>query len=424
MVALNQPTPARPSAPNPALFTCQWEQDLHDAGVDHAPSRMVRYAVPAMAVAGFVIAILAAVLAPDSGNAAAPAAIALTLVAIVPWAQWLVRGDSGPTVANTLWMTIPPFLLGIGHWFVPEISLGSGAAYAVIAFPVLLLVILGLAVAETTALTITIPLLAAIATGGPLVAATVAGKDVDLAAVVVWLAAFALSVVAGWAIQRSDQAYRAVSAAREQFARQEAAEERRQIARDVHDVVAHTLSVTMLHITAARMAVKRDDDAVALAALEEAERQGRSSLSDIRRLIALLRADSASSIAAPQPGLADIDSLVRGYQVAGLPVSLTSAIDGARSTPTAELAIYRVVQEALTNAARHGSGPASVAIDCAGGTIRLTVENAWQPDRIEHRGSGLAGMRERIAAAGGTVDIGARDGRWVVAASVPIEVAA
>ena len=121
----------------------------------------------------------------------------------------------------------------------------------------LLVVVLGLAVADTPALTIGIPVAAAMSTGGPLVAAIVAGKDVGLEAVLVWLAAFALCVVAGWAIQRSDQAYRAVSAAREEFARQEAAEERRQIARDVHDVVAHTLSVTMLHITAARMAVKR-----------------------------------------------------------------------------------------------------------------------------------------------------------------------
>jgi signal transduction histidine kinase len=110
--------------------------------------------------------------------------------------------------------------------------------------------------------------------------------------------------------------------------------------------------------------------------------------------------------------------------VAGLPVSFTSQIDGTRSTPTAELAIYRVVQEALTNAARHGSGPASVSIACTGEAINLTVENAWQPVRLQHRGSGLAGIRERIAAAGGTVDIGAREGRWVVAASVPIEVSA
>ena len=151
-----------------------------------------------------------------------------------------------------------------------------------------------------------------------------------------------------------------------------------------------------------------------MTALEEAERQGRASLGDIRRLIALLRADADSAVSAPQPGLSEIHDLVQGYQAAGLPVTLISSLNGSRTTPTAELAIYRVVQEALTNAARHGSGAATVAIDASGDAIQLSIENPARSVRALNRGSGIAGMRERIAAAGGTVEIGTRDGRWVV----------
>jgi signal transduction histidine kinase len=236
-----------------------------------------------------------------------------------------------------------------------------------------------------------------------------------------WIAAFALSVVAGWAAQTSYRANRAVSAAREALARQEAAEDRRRIARDVHDVVAHTLSVTMLHITAARMAVHREETATAIAALEEAERQGRSSLADIRRMVRLLRSDDTSALEAAQPGLVDVEALVGGYRAAGLPVTLSSSISSPNASPSAELALYRVLQEALANASRHGAGAVTVALEGDHAGMRLRVDNPWRPTETRSRGSGLAGMRERIAAAGGTIEAGVRDGRWVVQAIIPGE---
>ena len=94
-------------------------------------------------------------------------------------------------------------------------------------------------------------------------------------------------------------------------------------------------------------------------------------------------------------------------------------------TPSAELAAYRVLQEALTNAARHGSGPATVELRVIDNELCLHIDNPVAgPSPREPRGSGLLGMRERIAAAGGTLDTGIRNGRWVVDAVIPAGVAA
>jgi signal transduction histidine kinase len=380
---------------------------------------MIRFGVPALAVAMLVAAAIVAWLAPDAGQQPAPLALGVVAVAIAPWAWWLVHGDDGPTWTNNLLMMLPVLALGIGYWFVEALSLGSGAAYPLVLFPVLLVVILGIAVAEDQATSTAMAAAAAVASGAPLLAALLAGKGVDIPGLMTWIAAFALSVVAGWAAQTSYRANRAVSAAREALARQEAAEERRRIARDVHDVVAHTLSVTMLHITAARMAMNREETATAIAALEEAERQGRASLADIRRMVRLLRSDDASALEAAQPGLADVEALVGGYRAAGLPVTLHAATGTSSSSPGAELALYRVLQEALANASRHGTGEVAVKLDADAAGLRLRVDNPWRPTEARSRGSGLAGMRERIAAAGGTIEAGVRDGRWVVQAIIP-----
>jgi signal transduction histidine kinase len=211
-----------------------------------------------------------------------------------------------------------------------------------------------------------------------------------------------------------------VIAAREQLAWQQAAEERRRIARDVHDVVAHTLAVTMLHVTAARMAVKRSEPGAAEEALEEAERQGRASLADVRRIVRLLRADDTGELDAAQPGLSDVDALIEGYRQAGLPVAFTGSIEHSPLSANAELALFRVLQEALTNAARHGSGETAVELRGDRNGVSLRIENPLRhPPARRNPGSGLIGMKERIAAAGGSLDAGAVNGRWVVNALLP-----
>jgi signal transduction histidine kinase len=427
MVTLKAPTATGDNAiaesrPMPSLedFSCAWDQDLRAAGIEHQQSVAIRLGVPLLALAMLGAALVVAVVAPDSGQGVAPLAIGLIVAAALPWAYWLFIGDTGPTWTSLFLMMTPLFALGIGHWFVERLSLGSSAAYPLLAFPLLLVVVLGVAVAEGTVKAVGIVVMAFIAFGGPLLGAWASNHDVDGPTVATWHVGLALAVVAGYTARLSYSANLAVSEAREALARREAAEERRQVARDVHDVVAHTLAVTMLHITAARMAVNRSEPDAAAAALEEAERHGRASLADIRRMVRLLRADESSALDAAQPGLADVEALVDGYRAAGLAVDFSFSGTSHLSSPNAELAMYRILQEALTNAARHGQGAATVDLKVTDAAITLSVGNTVQPDAARTaRGSGLLGMRERIAVAGGTIEAGIRNGRWTVEAVIP-----
>lgn len=247
---------------------------------------------------------------------------------------------------------------------------------------------------------------------------TIAGELVNT---IIWSIALTFTVVALLGLRFGAIA---MTRAKEALAQQAMNEERRRIARDIHDVVAHTLAVTMLHITAARMAVRRQAPEDALEALEEAEGHGRASLADVRRIVRLLRSEENSAIEFAQPDLEALTELVAGYRAAGLPVELH--VNGAigKVAPGAGLALYRVVQEALANAARHGGGPATVNLRVVDGSVVLSVCNPRRRDPVlrapRGRGSGLDGMRERIRAAGGSLDVGPTDDGWAVRANVPI----
>jgi signal transduction histidine kinase len=257
-----------------------------------------------------------------------------------------------------------------------------------------------------------------LAYGVPLVAGAATGHLADpVLATLVWHVGVALAVAAGFSVRLSYLVNDKVAEARDARARQAAADDRREIARDVHDVVAHTLAITMLHITAARMAVRRSSPDDAEEALAEAERHGRASLADIRRIVRVLR-DDRSAVDSAQPGLADVEALAESYRAAGLSVRLSLTVPEDAGT-AAQLAIYRVLQEALANAARHSSGPATVDLSVSEGAVILRVDNPVTDAVAPGRGSGLIGMRERISAAGGTIDAGVRDGSWVVRAVVP-----
>jgi signal transduction histidine kinase len=239
----------------------------------------------------------------------------------------------------------------------------------------------------------------------------------------VWSLGVTLMIVAGMGLR---VCVLAIIEARDLRAAQAASEERRQIARDVHDVVAHTLAVTMLHVTAARMAVLRSAPTEAVESLEEAERSGRASLSDVRRIVRLLRAvdDPPTALDAAQPDVTDIPTLVDGYRSAGLDVAMTLVGSTERVSPALGLTVYRVAQEALANAARHGDGTAALELLVVDGEVRLNVSNAAMGTRAGSRGSGLTGMEERVAATGGQIDVGQRNARWVVRARLPLAAAA
>ncbi|MEZ0051134.1 signal transduction histidine kinase [Mycobacterium sp. MAA66] len=210
---------------------------------------------------------------------------------------------------------------------------------------------------------------------------------------------------------------------------QATADERRRIAREIHDVIAHSLSVTMLHLTGARRALQEDHDVEeAVDGLLDAERLGRQAMSDIRRTVGLLGTgprEDPTAAPPPEPGMADIPDLVSTFATAGLRVD--SHIDGAPDTVTAGvgLALYRVAQESLANIAKHApASNADLQLRVAADAAVLTVRNDLPPGTRTPResGSGLSGMRQRIEVLDGQFRAGPDLDGWTVQARVPISV--
>ncbi|ETB47084.1 histidine kinase, partial [Mycobacterium avium 10-5560] len=215
--------------------------------------------------------------------------------------------------------------------------------------------------------------------------------------------------------------------AQQMLAEHAAADERRRIAREVHDVIAHSLSITLLHVTGARRALQQDrdvDDAVE--ALEQAERLGRQAMADIRRTVGLL--DNWPTKAAPttpEPGLDDVASLVDGFRRAGLAVTLCVEGPADHVSPAVGLALYRITQESLANIAKHApESKAGVVLDISPASARLAVTNILPAAVVAARspeGRGLRGMRQRVELLGGAIDVGpTRDG-WSVCAEIPLQ---
>ena len=214
--------------------------------------------------------------------------------------------------------------------------------------------------------------------------------------------------------------------AQKMLAEHAAADERRRIAREVHDVIAHSLSITLLHVTGARRGLQQDrdiDDAVE--ALEQAERLGRQAMADIRRTVGLL--DSSPTKATqttPEPGIDDVGVLVADFQRAGMDVTL--CIDGAteRVSPAVGLALYRITQESLANIAKHApDSKSTVALSVSAASASLAVDNRLPvaiaaPHSAE--GRGLRGMRQRVELLGGAVDAGPTHDGWSVRADIPL----
>lgn len=203
-------------------------------------------------------------------------------------------------------------------------------------------------------------------------------------------------------------------AEREELALQE---QRQQIAREVHDVIAHSLSVTMLHLTAARRSLEDDDADVdeALDALRDAEKQGRQAMADIRHTVGLLGQKPGKTDATPDT--TDVPRLVQGFRDAGLDVALQVRGEIENVPATNGLSVFRIVQESLANVAKHQpEAHADVLLDCRAKHPRLTITNTLP--RPAHSGanggSGIRGMRERAELIGGELFAGQRDGQWVV----------
>lgn len=206
---------------------------------------------------------------------------------------------------------------------------------------------------------------------------------------------------------------KALEAERDQSALHAAAAERARIARELHDVVAHGMSVMVVQAGAARLIV-RDDPERATEALRSIEVTGRDALAELRRLLGVLRRDEREDLAlAPQPGLAQLPALVRRFTDAGLPVDLVVEADGPGLPPGADLSAYRIIQEALTNTLKHAAATrAHVAVrsDADGVEVEVTDDGPGSTSVADGEGSGLIGMRERVRFFGGDFRAGPRPG--------------
>jgi signal transduction histidine kinase len=240
---------------------------------------------------------------------------------------------------------------------------------------------------------------------------------------------FTLGWLAGYALrERAEQAeaaeLRAAQAEREReaAARVAVAEERARIARELHDIVAHSVSVMVLQVGAVRhkLPASRSEDGEALKGVEQA---GRTALAEMRRLLAAMRREGDEAELAPQPGLDRLDALLEEVGRAGLPVRLHVDGEPFRLPPSVDLSAYRIVQEALTNALKHArASTADVTVRYRPDELQLEVRDdgrgASPSDGLGH---GLVGVRERVKIYGGEMTAGpANGGGFVLSTRLPV----
>jgi signal transduction histidine kinase len=260
---------------------------------------------------------------------------------------------------------------------------------------------------------------AALAVTAPVVAlvSRLGGVGMSLSAIPVlafWLAGVLVRA------RRRATALAGRNAALQRQAEQAADAERARIARELHDIVAHHLSVIVLQAAGARASGK-----AAEAALEKIENSGRQALAETGRLLGVLHDSGEETGLAPRPGIGELDALAASVRAAGLPVNLVVSGDHAGMPAAVDVSVYRIVQEALTNILKHAGGAcADVTIGCADEavTIEITDDGTREPgDRVPAGGHGLAGMRERAAIFGGELHAGPRPGGgFAVRARLPL----
>jgi signal transduction histidine kinase len=355
----------------------------------------------------------------------------------------VVVGRESPNAARTLWFALPaiailvlpifarrpfPFAAPAAYWL-----LAAGISFvdwrpipfAVSLFPV------GMAVAFLlgnlrSALKAGIGL-AVVVAGAVIVVYEIPGHST--AELVFIPLEFAISWVAGFALrERAEQAeaaeVRATQAERERdaAARIAVAEERARIARELHDVVAHAVSVMVLQVGAVRHklpdALAEDRDA-----LTGVERAGRTALTEMRRLLGAMRSDGDGVEFMPQPGLDGLDSLLQGVGRAGLPVELHVDGEPVPLPRGIDLSAYRIVQEGLTNALKHAHATnADVSVRYQPHELQLEIrDDGVGTATIEGLGHGLIGIRERVKIYGGEMTAGtAHGGGFILSTRLPL----
>jgi signal transduction histidine kinase len=327
-----------------------------------------------------------------------------------------------PVAALTAWTYLPRLPLPVVSLvvLVPVVVVQHSGHHEPIMFEASLLAFVVACWSESLAIAIALGLLALAA---PVVVRAI--ESPGHLGVGNWMVGIVFPWLIGRAVFRQGQLASALEATRRELAEQAMLEERRRIARDVHDFVGHGLAAVMLQITSARHVLRRDPSA-AEEALRTAEEVGRRSMRELRRTVTFLRSDEESATEAPLALSEEIPTLVDEARAGGLDVELRTNGDLATLEPGVSLGLYRIAQEALANAARHAPRARTVlALELTDGHASLTAETtgpvspapAAERERPRY---GLVGMRERAAALGGELNAGPTPDGWRVSCRLPL----
>ncbi|HEY4458508.1 MAG TPA: histidine kinase [Pseudonocardiaceae bacterium] len=360
--------------------------------------------IPVFSTAAIAVIAIAAVLQRHALSPLSPIALG-GLFALVPLLTWVsVRRMLLPPWVKCVIMTAATAVLLV-HPTVPDFA------------PLLIVV----SVAEAAAIYRVVVALAVTALGaGVLGVAEVFGT---LNGLPLYLVALLLGLWVGISMRWQIRALHAERTARAVEHEQVALAERQRIAREVHDVVGHALSITMLHVSGARVALQQDSDiADAIDALIQAERIGRTAMADVRRSVGIL-SDTSAPNTTPLPGVDDVEALVARTRAAGLSVKYEQQGDLGAVSPSGGLGLYRIAQESLANIVKHApSASASVRLAVHRDQVRLTVRNTLPtgtPAR-RHGGTGLDGMIARATQLGAKLTAGPDQGHWVIDLVAPL----
>jgi signal transduction histidine kinase len=311
-------------------------------------------------------------------------------------------------------------LIALGQWLLDVRAFGDAA---------LLVALYGVAVSQPTSIALAA---AAVVEGGVVLALARWSAGIDVRAFVGLSGLATAATVLGMSTRNrralvatlEERATR-LEHERDQQGRLSAAFERARIAREMHDIVAHNVSVMIALADGAGYAVRDDPDRAELA-MGNLARTGRQALTEMRRLLGVLRDEDDGGERAPQPGLAELDALVAQVRSAGLSVGYeVSGAPVVAPPPGLQLAVYRIVQEALTNTIKHAGAGATAQLSVRHTAATLEVDVIDRGGMPSHAtagtGAGLRGMRERAAVYDGEIEAGPRPGGgWRVALTVPV----
>jgi signal transduction histidine kinase len=326
-----------------------------------------------------------------------------------------------PVVALGIWACVPalPLPLVSAAVVVPVIVAQRSGQLEPLMFELSLLAFVVGRWSRSLAMAVVLGLVTA---ASPIVVSAI--QDPSEINVGIWILGISFPWAVGRALARQAQLTARLDETRRELAQQALLSERRRIARDVHDSVGHGLAAVMLQVTSARHVLRRDP-AAAEEALRSAEEVGRRSMQELRRTVSLLRDDAVDSVA-PLPTATEIPTLVDEARTGGLAVELRSQGDLARIPPVVGVALYRIAQEALANAARHAPRAQTVlAVELADQQVRLDAETKGPPPSVkaaepERPRYGLIGMRERATALGGEFAAGPTPSGWRVSCRLPL----